>query len=470
MRKLIVSLITLGLLGSGMVYLTSCAKQAGPLSPSVNMLGVSNADNHRLPQVTSWNNPSGVSGTAQVIFNIPMDAASFVKGSTVAIFTPDNDQATTESQYTAYSLAYNATSKTLYIIPDNNQWTDNKYYRLVLTTGIRSALGTQFDGNANNIAEDNAFDQKMYQFWIGSPTGVGYVLGDLTITGATMDQGAGPASIMSGYYFGDINYYNYVTFTVTFSSNMDSPGETYPLWGGGNVLPSWVSFRDANGAALTPVYVGMTTTAAGRYNDAIQVAFNFQPNTKYLMRLYSGLNGPRSTGNPTFPLERGRYLDLDGGGAEQNEFMRDMAFQTMQSVGPLAQVYVDDITTEGLNNTTPPGVRRFVVAYVVPTGIGQLDPATVNTSNFKVFYNSQEVLLNGIELDQTTNPGAPVVYLYLPLHFVNASTGYKTVRVWVSRNVQSSDGIKVDQNGDGVTGTLADDYSAEFSGTSVYNY
>lgn len=471
MRKLLTGAVLLALCGLTAVYVTSCAKQAGPLSPSLNLLGSgSDAD---LVQVDGWSAPSSVSDTAQVTFDENVDPASLTTN-TVLIYTQNTDNGATETRYTNYSLSYNAQAQLLTIYPTNGLWDNDKAYRVELTTGIRHFSNhSGLDGNNNQIPESATFDNFHLVFNLGAlPVGVPGYSNNAYLWVATRNWNAAGTGSDIDEYEGNIPCsYTYVTLTVQF----DPTGGNPPDWRmdkssffvDNNTLHPNIVFTTAAGAAVVPVAGTVTIPAwSGDSFSALEAAFVLTPNTQYKFRLRGGLNGIRSSNEPHIALRRVMYLDGNGSGqAEASDDTRVYTLQTCPSDNnlPWPAVQVTGWTYDSY-------LRRFEVTFNVPAGVGTLDPATIVPNNFRLLNesaNPDQPIAPLQVLADNSNPPTPVVYVYVPMLIdYRAGNINRTVRLTVMPEV-SGGGIKLDQNGNGVPGDPGDTYSVT---QTIQNY
>lgn len=442
----IASLLVLGLAALG---IAACARQAGPMGPGGLVLG-QDFGNKDLPTVSAFTAPGSNSGTAFVRFSTPMNPATLVKNQSVTVYRLDS-AATSETRYDAWTLGYNATSKAMAIIPDNHLWANDVRYRVEIRPDAKSVGNQPLDGNNNSIPEPAEFDSYMNQFWVGAGAGPFYVFGPIGVNSASLYDGASSAFTAGGYY-GGVDYHD-VTITVTFNDALDIyPGDPYNVVNG-SALPWFITFADQNGTPVAPVYV---TVTGGSYN-ILAFGCHLNPDTQYAFSIRGGLNGLRSGGNASRALMRGRFFDGSGNGkAEASDDYKSVTFKTLPSSGPVPRTYVTSITADGLGSGG--GNRRLVVAFNASTASGQLDPAWVNSSNFILldYETSRGITASRIELDNTL-AYAPVVYIYIPNHYFNAEAGGRNVQLVISRNVRSLEGVTLDQNNDGVSGTPLDD-------------
>lgn len=326
MKRFISAIVCLGLAAAGTVYMSSCAAQKGPLSPNTNLLNPASSSTG-LPQVSSisWTSGAaiGVSQTVRVQFNLAMNPASF-STSTVKVYTQDT-YGVGEATYSNYTVSYNATLRTLFIAPSPDFWADNTWYRVVLTTGITSIAGAQLDGNKNQRAEDQAFDNFMATFATGSaPVGTGYgniynsvsgggPLGPLAISSLVLNYytvGAGGTTSTSGAVTVTGNIAGIaaalpVTITATFSQRLD----VNTAWASDTSLAPAFVFTDSNGTPVAPTSVTLTSG-----NTAIQAEFmnGLPASTKFQLIIKGGLNGLRSADEDNLILMRHLYFDGNG--------------------------------------------------------------------------------------------------------------------------------------------------------------
>jgi len=480
-KKYLTGTLLLGFCALAAAFATSCARQGGPLSPDLSLLGTGNASNTNLLQVTSAILPTAVSQTAQVVFNKPVDPNTVIKNTTIRIYTQDSTGATpgsSETLYNNYALSFSSDKKILFVTPSNGGWSDNQQYHAVLTTGVRSAAGAQLDGNLNNIPESSEFDNVHAVATLGIPTAPGYnpAYNAIRAINRTYATNSGTSGFNFGSSYDVNNYYSYVTLTVRFAmsngNSTDFQMDPGTFFVSATALHSNVSLIDQNGTPVSPVNVTVTSTGHPDSMDTLEIAFNPAPNTKYKFKLHGGLSGIRSSNASTLRLLRGFYFS---GGGRSYAYAQDdteyTTFQTVRSDGsavPYVQVTGVDYTGPAVN------IRFLKVNFNVPGGDGTLAPATINANNFR-FYSSatgRYYIPSNVVLDNTTAPN-PVVTLYLPLTFDpqradDNGAGYINLQVVVLNTVKAADGTYLN-NGDGVTGENDDTYLSP--GTySFYNY
>jgi len=476
MKKLWIGMLVLGLCALAGVLVTSCAKQAGPLSPNIPLLGTGNNLNTDLLQVTDVVAPASVSGTVNVFFNRPVDPASVVAGTTALLYTLD-DSGTSETLYTAYTLSWSVDMKILYVSPVG-AWATNKRYRAELTTGVRSAAGTQLDGNYNGIPEGPQFDNAHATYSYGGPIPTAYNPwpNGIYVTNSYYETNAGANSFGFGYNYSVNNYYSYVTLVVQFAmwqgDASDFQMNTNTFFNQATTLNPNVVLIDANGAPVSPVNVTVTSSSGDRM-DTLHVTFNPAPNTKYRFKLLGGASGIRSSDATTLHLLRGFYFTYHDTSNGFPWAQDDTDYATFQTVGATGTTVPRVYVTNTANNST---LRRIELTYNVPTGIGTLDPATITPANFMLFSDSYEIYYTPerVEVDNSLAPN-PRVYVYIPMSFnADHSNSWDYLYATASKNVRAGDGTPVDQNGNGVTGEDGNQYYSptgdNYRSPSYYGY
>lgn len=165
-------------------------------------------------------------------------------------------------------------------------------------------------------------------------------------------------------------------------------------------------------------------------------------------------------------LSRHYYFDGDGDSiAEQSDDTKPAVLMTQTGEAQnIPGVYVNDLTSyyDSAN-------RRYVVIFRVPSGIGTLDPASVNNSNFLLWNNNSQlpVIPASLVLDNSLAPD-PVVYVYVPLVLSPYGAGSYEIFMTVRNAVRSADGLSLDQNDDGVLLTDSDNF--QFGSTTIDGY
>lgn len=470
MLKKITAIIALVAVSAGAaVFVSSCAKIAGPLSPDLKLNAASDTAGSALLQVSGGSYPTGVTQTARIQFNLPLNPAT-VNTSNVLFYALSTD-GLSETPYTNVSLSYNAAGQEIVINPASGPWQDNTSYRMELTTGLRSVAGAQLDGNYNDIPEGPQFDNFWTEINLGAPT-TPYITKDkaVQVFAAWWASNANPTPGSSFAFGSNVGYvsatYSHVTVTVQFTTSGGVPA-TFALdpntfSTGTNALHSNVVFTDANDVPITPLSVSVMTTSYP--NDTLIMVFNnLQPSSKYKFKLKGGLTGIRSADTGTLC----RYYYFDGNGAHGAEASDDTDVAVLMTQTNEAQniprVYVSSSSWNGT-------LRRWEVTFAVPTGIGAIDPATVINNNFLVWntYSSLPVIPTSLVVDNSTAP-APVVYVYLPLSISPSGPDTYDCYLTVRKEVRSyPDGITLDQNNDGVL--LTDDDNYQSGSTSIIGY
>ncbi len=444
MKKIFTGLLMIGLCGMGAVYLISCAKLQSPISPDTSLIGVGNAQAARMPQASLVDSTLSTSQTLYVDFDMAMDPAS-LNASTVLVYQMSDTVNTTETQYTGISISYDATLKRLKV-GSTAGWDDNRYYRVYLTTGVKSAAGQQLDGNKNEIPESSAFDNYNAQFAVGTPLSGIYTLSPINIFQASIDAGGVTDPSLTSGNVGNVSVaYGYVTITVVFNYDVD---QSTIFVDAATLHTNFSLVNDITGSPVSPVQV----TMAGP--DTISGVFQLAGNSRYKLTARGGASGIRSSQDAAQALLRGRYF---GGENTVAEAADDV----------IRYIYT---MTDGGVSTAPPSVstasyssfnRRFEISFNIPSGSGQMSAASLTTANLKLigYYNSETYNIQPKTIVIAANLAS--VEIYLPDSFYPAtgtSTPNVQVQVKVSRNVMSSDGYSLDSDGDGVGGQEDDDY------------
>jgi hypothetical protein len=505
MKRFISALTCLGLAVVGMVYMSACAAQKGPLSPSTSLVSPTSASTG-LPQVSSVSFTSGatisVSQTARVVFNLAMNPASFNTG-TVQIYTQSTD-GFSEAAYTGYTVSYDATIRTLFIAPSPAYWSDNTVYRIVLTTGITSITGAQLDGNLNSKAEAAAFDNFITSFKTGVPTAPAY--GNIN----SLVSGGGPLAPISATTL-VINYYTVAAdgqtsqATATLTGNLSGIAASLPVtitasfdhrldvataWASATALAPAFTFATSAGTAVAPTSVTLTSG-----NMAIQMEFmsGLAASTKFQIGIKGGLTGLRSANESNLNLLRYCYFDGDGDGkAEATDDTEPLylttnggSFSTVITTPPYINLAGDIAYTSGVTNPSGNGPTSgyWTIAFTTPSGNGKMDASTLNAANIQILGSTSSgnfglsqvfsvVTPKDIVYDVATNK----VYVYMPDKFWstqgNGTNGYLYFKVLINHNVRSSDGLYFDGNGDGVSSQDFNDdkFYGNGSTNSVYIY
>ncbi len=435
----------IGLCGIGAGYLISCAKLQSPVSPDTSLIGVGNSQAASMPQASIVDSTLLTTQTLYIDFDMAMDPASF-NSSTVQVYQMSDTVNTTETQYTGISISYDPTLNRLKVgSTAGSGWDDNRYYRLHLTTGIKSAAGQQLDGNENEIPESSAFDNYNLQFWVGAPVTGPYAQNPINIASASI-VGGGVTKFLTSGNVGNVSVaYGYVTITVQF--NYDADEST--IYVDASTLHNNLSLvNDVSGSPVSPVQVTLTSPSS------IEGVFQLAGNMRYKLTARGGASGIRSSQDATQPLLRGRYF---GG--------EDMVAEAADDV--IRYIYT---MTDGGVSTAPPSVnsvvynppsRRFTIYFTIPSGSGQMSAASLTTANLKLIgkYDSETYNIQPKQIVIALDLAS--VEIYVPDSFYPATGTYTPnvqVQVKVSRNVMSSDGYYLDSDGDGVGGQEYDDY------------
>ncbi len=475
MLKKITGIIALVTVAAGAaVYLSSCAKVAGPLSPDIKLNAASDSASSALPQVTTVGYPGSLTQTVRISFDTPLNPAT-VNASTVQLYALDQTTGTTESPVTI-TLTYSVAAQELTLIPASGTWTNNTDYRIALTTSIQSITGAQLDGNGNGIPESPQFDNYNTETDLGAPAFSYNTKDHAVIHTAITPSWATNANPSPGttFFFGQNNgyisaTYSHVTITVQFTCNAPVPADfrmdSSTFYSGPTTLHPNVVFTDPSNNPINPLSVTLQTTVYP--DDTLVIVFNnLQPTAKYLFILKGGLNGIRSSDLSTMVLSRHYYFDGDGDSiAEQSDDTKPAVLMTQTGEAQnIPGVYVNDLTSyyDSAN-------RRYVVIFRVPSGIGTLDPASVNNSNFLLWNNNSQlpVIPASLVLDNSLAPD-PVVYVYVPLVLSPYGAGSYEIFMTVRNAVRSADGLSLDQNDDGVLLTDSDNF--QFGSTTIDGY
>ncbi len=449
MKKIFTGLLMIGLCGMGAVYLISCAKLQSPISPDTSLIGVGNSQAARIPQASIVDTTLLTTQTLYVDFDMAMDPASF-NSSTVLVYQMSDTVNTTETQYTGISISYDATLKRLKVgSTAGTGWDDNRYYRVHVTTGVKSAAGQQLDGNKNEIPESSAFDNYNAQFAVGTPVSGIYTLSPINIAIAAIEAGGNPPDFtLTSSNVGNVSVaYGYVTITVVFNYDVD---QSTIFVDAATLHTNFSLVNDITGSPVSPVQVSITAP------NTVQGIFQLAGNTRYKLTVRGGASGIRSSQDTAQALLRGRYF---GGEDTTAEAADDL----------IRYIYT---MTDGGVSTAPPSVggtlysvgsRRFTISFNIPSPGGQMSAASLTTANLKLIgtYNTETYNIQPKAIVIAANLAS--VEIYVPDSFYPA-TGTSSpapdvdVRVKVSRNVMSAEGYYLDSDGDGVGGQEDDDY------------
>ncbi|MCK5218000.1 Ig-like domain-containing protein [bacterium] len=444
MKNIFTGLLMIGLCGIGAGYLISCAKLQSPVSPDTNLIGVGNSQAAEMPHVHIVDSTLLTSQALLIDFYTAMDPAS-LNSSTVKVYQMSDTVNTTETQYTGISISYDAALKRLKVAATVG-WDDNRYYRVHLTTGVKSAAGRQLDGNGNRIPESSTFDNYNAQFGVGTPMSGIYMLSPINIANASIDAGGATDYSLTTGNVGEVSVsYGYVTITVTFDSDVD---QSTVFVDTATMHTNFSLVNDVTGSPVSPVQVTMTSSSI------IQGVFQLAGNTRYKLTVRGGASGIRSSNDAAQALLRGRYF---GG--------EDTVAEAADDV--IRYIYT---MTDGDVSTAPPSVdgagynsgnRSFTINFNIPSGSGQMSAATLTAANLKLIgeYNSETYSIQPKRI--VIGAYLASVEIYVPDSFYPASgtsTPNVNVRVKVSRKVMSTDGYSLDSDGDGVGGQEDDDY------------
>lgn len=460
MKRMITGIALVLAGGTAMFYLASCARQAGPLSPDLSKVGAANPNDTNYPVVSATTAPASLSQTAKIRFNKAMNPATINAG-TIRV-TTQSDDGMSENSYSNVVISYNALTREIYFTPANGAWDNNQNYQVWLSTGVQSQSGAQLDGNANHIPESSQFDNYFLNFSFGAPVSPGFINGHsrVGIFSVTWGGNTDSGTINFGDYVSVADAtgtYTHVTLTVHFELQPSTPPsfgmDPGTFFSSASALHPNVLVTGLNGASYAVRQVEVTSTAQS--NDTLRVVLDLQPNGRYQFALKGGPAGIRSLG--TTLLNNGFFFDGNGNGmAEASDDTRPIILQTANNAGHVAPVVQVSSTLYDSSR------RRFAITVSVPTGVGTLDPAYVNSTYIRMFDTdtNQAIPAARIELDNSAAPN-PYIYVYVPLRFYQSSSNVsRNVAVYVSKEVRSSDGFTLDQNADGVLLTNDDNYQS----------
>lgn len=476
-KKLLGGLAVVGLCAGAALYLSSCAQQAGPLSPDLGLLNASSTTaESELPTATIVA-PASVSQTAVVQFDIPMNAAT-INASNIQVLQQSVDGLS--ELPVACSVAYNAAAMQAIITPGGGgTWVENNRFHIIVGIGCQSVTGSQLDGNGNNIAEAAEFDNRHGIFTFGvvptnftSPFGVVQAYFGITVTAGSstffMEPGVATGGITAAY--------NYVTITVGFNlfgAALDDPAFAFDsgsFFTTATSLSPNVVITNVNGAAVTPISVAVS----GSRNEVLTIVLSLQPASKYFFSLKGGMNGIRSPlALSTMAVVKGLRFDGNYNGiAEASDDWKTATIMTSDADNNPVQGF----TVNAANTDYEVALRRIKVVFDIPAmiGSGTLNPSTVNSSTFILIDEEdldaagneppKPIIPTSIQLNNTI-PSAPEVYLYIPEKF-SSDTGDNhdhTVRLIVTPGVLTAEGLAMDNNGDGVLGMPNDTYDDTFT-------
>lgn len=483
-KKLLGGLAVVGLCAGAALYLSSCAQQAGPLNPSLDLLNASSTRGD-LP-IATFIAPSSVSQTATVTFDLPMNPAT-INTSTIQVYQQAAD-GLSENLLAGYTVAYNPGPQQAIVTPNGGVWPTDARYHIVATTSCRSMGGDQLDGNGNNIPEDPTFDNEHNVFTFddaGTPATPpvnftdprGYISAAVAVNGT---------NLVSEGYIGNISaVYSYVTITVSLalaggsSSDPNFAFDATTFFTNATTLHPNVRITDANGTMLTPVNAAVT----GTMNETLTIELALQPATKYYVELKGGYTGIRTSSAANAAVARD--LHLNGSDTHEDEMVDDWKKATIMTANVDNSAMPAFTVSEAYYISTS---RTVEVLFDIPNGIGTgtLNASTVNNTSVLLIdiddndvaddQADKPIAASSIQLQNydtritgAPEPSNPRVILYVPLKF-SADSGDEhthTVRIIVTTAVRTAEGLAMDNNGDGVSGTLADVYSTT---VNIKNY
>ncbi|MCK5219243.1 hypothetical protein KAR10_06970 [bacterium] len=455
-KNIFTTTLLLGVFCAGAVFISSCAKQQGPLSPDTSLIGIENSNATSMPKVIGSNITGG--GTLEpaqelwIDFDMDMDAASF-SSSTVKIYYmllrgSAPDEYVDETEYVNVGISYNSDCKRLILKPVSGTWSNNTAFRVLLTNGVKNRNGRALDGNANNIAEVNAFDRYTKAFNVGIPSEPGfiYAMAPFDISAITVNAGGttGVAYDLTGTMYTDNvpAHYRYITITVQFAGRVDEVS--------GQTCGDGLLMDDTNNIQVTPIRVE-------RFSNSLTANYSLVDENVYKVILSGGINGLRSGylhAHLNVPV-RGRYFDGNNNGIAEASDDLVRYFTTRSGIS-------DMITPPTVSSVTyREDLRRWRVVFAVPTlisGNDRMDAATLTVNNLQMraTYNleSYNIQPKNIEFD-----GSKTVDVFVPDAFY-PSLDYASpaVHMVISRNVKSVEGLYLDGSGDAVGGQSNDDF------------
>lgn len=463
-KKLLGGLAVVGLCAGAALYLSSCAQQAGPLSPDLGLLNASSTTaESELPTATIVA-PASVSQTAVVQFDIPMNAAT-INASNIQVLQQSVDGLS--ELPVACSVAYNAAAMQAIITPGGGgTWVENNRFHIIVGIGCQSVTGSQLDGNGNGIPEAAEFDNRHGIFTFGTPPVNFTAPGCVQIFNVDVN-GTG---LLAGGFLGGINaVYSYVTITVDLAlfggtSDPNFAFDSGSFYQDATTLHPNVRITDINGTMLTPTSV----VVSGVDNEILTITLTLQPSSKYFITLKGGLDGIRTPlALASQAVVRGLRLDGDGDGvAEASDDWKTATIMTSDADNnPVQGMTVSGVSYDAAS-------RRVRVQFAIPAGVGTgtLDPSTVNRNTFILIDEddnatiadepSKPIVPTSIVLDNT-NPPNPIVDIYIPEKF-SQDTGdahAHTVRLIVTTGVLTMEGLAMDNTPDGVLGMPNDTYT-----------
>ncbi len=449
MKKIILGVAALSLVGASVMYMSSCAIKQGPLSPNTNQVSSTDSRSAAMPAVTNFTTGLlSLTGEIRVVFDKKMNPNTLTTGTVLIHYKHVAADNTTEAPYTAFSITYVDELKTLILRPtDVAGWRDNTRYRIQLMHGVASAAGVPLDGNNNNINDGNVLDDYHNQFYTSSApmTETSYNLSNLTLLSVLVQAdigGVGNYNISKLTNHGNVPAsYTYVTITASFQisgipANLD-PSASMAL---ANV--------DAGGAA--PTVISSTVVA-----DQIILVVTLSPASRYELTMLGGLSGIRSSSATTEELNRGMYFARGGTSNSKAEANDKYEVYLSTSAADNTAITYPDINAQSYSG----GSRWFRVRFTE-----EMDLTTLTNANIQLIGNYSGDVYNivpkliDIVTEVSTND---TVYVYLPDRFYPADytqTPSVGVKILVRRYVKSAAGQYFDDNGDGVVLTDDDDH------------
>ncbi|HIE05195.1 MAG TPA: hypothetical protein EYP58_00170 [bacterium (Candidatus Stahlbacteria)] len=340
-------------------------------------------------------NTTGIQATVTVLFSDFMDEATLTTSNVEILNT------STGSQVTGFEVTYNATARKLYIRSDD--WPDDAAYLLTLKTAIKNTYGSPLDGDGDNVDDGAPYDDALTTFYTGSGAGDLVPITPPVITDAVPPQ--------------QNNQSHIPTITLDFSTNMDTLTLTTSNI---NLLNADSNTVTLNQISVTPTQVSFQP--AGSLNNfekyyvvvkCSQIKADYPANTpSYLLILDGNQDGPEATE----PDSVWYFLTEDTGGNDEPPHVSNVA----QITGGVRITFDQRMVESTITSTR---VRAFDETGYIP---GRL-----------VVYNDGG---NG----------------YVEYYFYRGTSG--GIDVFVSKDVESDDNLKLDGNNNGIGGEYDDDH------------
>ncbi len=380
----------------------SCKKGENPLDVNTDLPAGAGAQNLPKVEATYPNNRS-----------LLMDEDNTTPGIQAAIIVTFSDymdeesftrdavlitNTTTLSTFTPETILYLATHRRLYI--KSNSWTGSSAFLLTLKSSkIKNTFGAPLDGDGNGKEDGAPYDDKLLTFYT---------------SGSSPDSCVDifPPQISSIFPDTGRITNRMPMVLVTFNKRMDT-----------------LTFSEANVKLQDEMGRSIPINIIRRLNEV-----SFQPRESllwdrlYIVKLVSdGIKAESSKGKPGYL----RRLDGDGDGCEATE--PDFSFYFL--LDSIAPPVVWDLTR---------GADNFRITFSTLMDESSLTETTVRGYDDKGYNGGRIALLT--ENNRTT------LYYY----FLRPVAG--RIKVFISRDVRSNKGRKLDGNGNGIGGEIFDDY------------